>query len=147
MRGPNTQIEPKFPPIKTIADMLVEAQSAGSDVFSTIDIQHAFFSIKYKVGDTEPTTFYADCGTAVSSWGENLSGKYRYDRLVMGAQPSSAALYEVMTYALRGIPNVQIYCDDIFIHTQGYEAHLKTLNSLFSRLQYYGLKIASKDAS
>ena len=67
MRGPNTQIESKFPPIKTIADMLVEAQTANSDVFSTIDIQHVFFSIKYKVGDTEPTTFYADCGTAVSS--------------------------------------------------------------------------------
>lgn len=144
MRGPNTQIESKFPPIKTIGDMIVEAQTANSDVFSVIDIQHAFFSIKYKKGDNEPTTFYADCGNAVSSWGENLSGKYRYERLVMGAQPSSAAFYEVMNFALRGIPSVQIYCDDIFIHTRGNEQHLKVLEQLLSRLQYYGLKIASK---
>ena len=81
MRGSNTQIEPKFPPIKTIADMLIEAQTTNSDVFSTIDIQHSFFSIKYKVGDTEPATCYADYGTAVSSWGENLSGKYRFSVL------------------------------------------------------------------
>ena len=38
MRGPNIQIELKFPPIKTIADMLIEAQTANSDVFSTVDI-------------------------------------------------------------------------------------------------------------
>ena len=62
----------------------------------------------------------------------------------MGAQPSSAALYEVMNFALRGIPSVQIYCDDIFIHTKGNEYHLDILEQLFSRLQYYRLKIACK---
>ena len=54
---------------QNIEDMIIEAQTADSYVFSIIDIQYAFLSTKYKLGDKEPTTFYADCGNSVSSWG------------------------------------------------------------------------------
>ena len=39
----------------------------------------------------DATVFYADNGTNVSSWGENLSGRWGFKRCVIGAKPSSAA--------------------------------------------------------
>ena len=110
MRKPNSQFQPRYPPAKAIAQLLSEVQAAGSKIFSCFDVQHAFFSIHYEETDMEPTTFYADCGTNVSSWGENLSGRWKYKRVVMGAQPSSAALYEVMTRTLLGVLEYSYLC-------------------------------------
>ena len=62
----------------------------------------------------------------------------------MGAQPSSAALYEVMCYALQGLSNIQIYCDDVFIFTRTIADHLVVLKKVLLRLAYHGLKISPR---
>ena len=96
----------------------------------------------YTPGTTDPTSFTADCGVHLSSKGKSLSGKYQYKRLVMGSQASSAALYRVMEFVLRGLANVKVYCDDILVYTRTQREHLLTLNKILRRCIKYGIKLA-----
>ena len=123
---------------------MAEIQAAGSQLFSSIDIQHAFFSLHIMTGTEDATAFYADTGTNLSSWGENLSGRWVFKRCVMGAQPSSAALYKAMSFALQGVSDVVIYCDDLFMHSVTRKQHFEAIRKVLARLKKYGLEIAPK---
>ena len=61
MRYPNSQLVEKFAPVEPINQILTDLQSSDSRFFTTIDIQHSFFSIEYEEDDVAPTAFYADC--------------------------------------------------------------------------------------
>ena len=123
---------------------MAEIQSAGSQLLSSIDIQHTFFSLHIKKRTEDATAFYADTRTNLSSWGENLSGRWVFKRCVMGAQPSSAALYKAMSFALQGVSDVVIYCDDLFMHLVTRKLHFDAIRKVLGRLKKYGLKIAPK---
>ena len=116
-RKANLQLEEDFVPSKPVRHILAEIQKAGSKAFSSVDIQHAFFSTHLTPGTEDATALCAHCGYFLSSEGEFLTGKYIFKRSLMGSQPSSAALFKGMAFALRGVPNNVIYCDDVFIHT------------------------------
>ena len=139
MRKANEQLEDDFVPSKPVTHML-----AGPQVFSSVDVQHAFFSLELEPGTQDATAFYADSGSALRSEGGNLSGKYIFDRCVMGAQASSAALFKAMTFALRKMPNVIIYGDDLFIQRVEGKSHLQSINQLFEKLGRWGFKIAPR---
>ena len=62
MRKANEQLEDDFVPSKPVAHMLAEIQNSGSTIFSSVDVQHAFFSIHLTPGTEAATEFYADCG-------------------------------------------------------------------------------------
>ena len=118
MRKVNEHIlEEDFAPAIPITHLMADIQSADSQFFSSIDIQHPFFSLHIKKGSEDATAFYADTGTNLSTWGENLTGRWVFKRCDMGAQPSSAALYKAMGFALQGFSDIVIYCDDLFMHT------------------------------
>ena len=63
-------LEEDFAPAIPITHLMAEIQSAGSQLFSSIDIQHAFFSLHIMAGTEDATVFYADTGTNLTSWGE-----------------------------------------------------------------------------
>ena len=44
MRKANEQLEDDFVPSKPVTHLLAEIQNAESQVFSSVDIQHTFFS-------------------------------------------------------------------------------------------------------
>ena len=144
IRKANLQLEDDFVPSKPVSHMLANIQNSGSTVFSSVDIQHAFFSILLTAGTEDTTAFYADCGSFLSSEGKCLTGKWVFDRAVMGAQPSSAALFKVVNYALVGVPHIVIYCDDLFIHTKDKKTHYKVLELMLHRLKVHGLKISPR---
>ena len=137
-------LEEAFAPAIPITHLMAEVQSAGSQLFSSIDIQHAFFSLHIKKGTEDATAFYNDTGTNLFSWGENLSGNWVFKRCVIGAQPSSAALYKAMSFALQGVSDVVIYCDDLFMHLVTRKLHFDAIRKVLGRLKKYGLKIAPK---
>ena len=142
LRKVNEVLEDDFLPSKPVLQLLGEIQSTRSRYFSTMDIQSAFFSIRYSPGTNFPTAFYADCGTHLNPGGRSLMGKYIYKRLVMGCQSSSAALFRVMSYVLRDIPGCKVYCDDIIVYSQTEEEHLAILQAIFQRCAKYGIKLA-----
>lgn len=145
MRKVNEHIlEEDFAPAIPITHLMADIQSAGSQFFSYIDIQHAFFSLRIEKGTEDETAFYADTGTNLSLWGENLTGRWVLKRCVMEAQPSSAFLYKAMSYALQGLSDVVIYCDDLFMQTVNRQQHFDIIRNVLGRLREYCLKIAPK---
>ena len=62
----------------------------------------------------------------------------------MGAQPSPAALHNVMSFAMQGLPNLIVYVDDLMKHNNDRMQHLHGLGELFHRLASSGLKVAPK---
>ena len=142
-RKVNEQLIPDWLPAKPISHILAEVQASGAKYFSTIDIQSAFFSIKYDPNTVEPTAFYADCGNNVASNGECLTGRWKFLRMIMGAQHSSSALFRAMSMILRGLPFVKVYCDDLLIYTKTREEHIKALGIIFARIAKFGVKLAA----
>lgn len=124
--------------------MLSEVQIYGSTVFSTIDLQSAFFSIPLDQESSEITAFFANCENNVSSWGENLTGIYKYNRLVMGCQTSSSVLNKAMEITLHELPFVKVYCDDLLIISRTRPEHLNHLRLVFERIREYGVKLAAE---
>ena len=49
-----------------------------------------------------------------------------------------------MSYALQGLSDIVIYCDDVFMHTVTRQQHFTIIKNVLSRLKRYGLKIAPK---
>ena len=99
----NEQLVPDWLPAKPISHILAEVQASGTQYFSTIDIQSAFFSIQYDENTVEPTAFYADCGNSGASNGECLTGLWKFLRMIMGAQHSSSVLFRAMSMILKRI--------------------------------------------
>ena len=62
----------------------------------------------------------------------------------MGAQPSSAAFFKAMSYALQGLGDIVVYCDDLFVHSKNRIDQMAKINDMLHRLATYGLKIAPK---
>ena len=142
-RKVNEHLIPDWLPAKPISHILAEVQASGAKYFSTIDIQSAFFSIMYDPETVEPTAFYADCGDNVASNGECLTGRWKFFRMIMGAQHSSSALFRAMSMILRGLPFVKVYCDDLLVFTKTREEHIKALGIIFARIAKFGVKLAA----
>ncbi|GFO22577.1 Pol polyprotein [Plakobranchus ocellatus] len=60
---------------------------------------------------------------------------YEFLRMPFGMMNSGATLTRAVKKLLCGMDNVVDYIDDLLIHTETWEAHVKTLSELFKRLQ------------
>lgn len=138
----NGIVEDDFLPSKPVPRLLGEIQATQRKFFSTMDIQSAFFSIRCTPGTSYPTALYADSGTCLDVKRISHTGKYVYQRLVMGCQSSSASLFRGMSFVLRGIPGTKVYCYDIMVYSRTEEEHLAILGAMFQRCAIYGIKLA-----
>ena len=142
-RRVNKELVHEWLPSKRTLDMLNEVQVCGPQYFSTVDLQSAFFSIPYAAENSEANAFYADCGTNLATFGESLTGRWKYDRLVMGCQTSSAVLNRAMEICFSGLNFVKVYCDDLLIFSKTKEDHFYHLKQIFERLTKYGVKLSA----
>ncbi|GFN87462.1 Pol polyprotein [Plakobranchus ocellatus] len=60
---------------------------------------------------------------------------YEFLRMPFGMMNSGATLNRAVKKLLCGMDNEGDYIDDLLIHTETWEAHVKTLSELFRRLQ------------
>lgn len=56
-----------------------------------------------------------------------------------GLVTAGAQFTKMMRNVLQGIPNVVHYIDDVLIHTQSWEEHVKTLSQVLQRLREVNL--------
>lgn len=141
MRPINKVIFQDYVQAKPINHLFDEILSTGARVFATFYVKSAFFSISYTKGTNFPTTFYADCSNNLNSLtGESDTGRYVYDRLIMGAQSSFAALERAIEYTLQWLPNCRVYCDDVIVFTKDCNFHLDILKRMFQACAKHGLK-------
>lgn len=143
LREVNKVLEKDFVQARPLNQIFSVNQATNPKHFSTLDVKSAFFSKNYKEGSSDPTSFYADCGTYVKPFtGESDTGKYRYKKLVMEAQTSSAALERAMEMTLAGIPGVKVYADDVIIYSSSKEQHLDRVKRVFEGAAKFGIKFA-----
>ncbi|GFO20513.1 Zinc finger protein [Plakobranchus ocellatus] len=91
--------------------------------FSEIDLSIGYWQIPVRKEDIPKKAFVTmDC-------------HYEFLRMPFGMMNSGAMLTRVVKKLLCGMDKVVDYIDDLLIHTETWEAHVKTLSELFKRLQ------------
>ena len=69
-------------------------------------------------------------------------GVYFFKRLAMGLSNSAQTFQRVVEHVLDGLDGVFVYLDDLLIHSKDKQAHMKTLDKLFSKLEKAGMALA-----
>ena len=68
-------------------------------------------------------------------------GKFCYNRLAMGLTRSPDIRQELMENIFRDIENSDVFIDDIDAFSNSWEAHLKLLEQILTRLQDNGFTV------
>ncbi|GFR79428.1 zinc finger protein [Elysia marginata] len=91
--------------------------------FSKLDLSKGDWQIPVRKEDIPKTVFVTmDC-------------HYEFLRMPFGMMNSGATLTRAVKKLLCGMDNVGDYIDDLLLHTETWEAHVKTLVELFRRLR------------
>lgn len=68
-------------------------------------------------------------------------GLYQYKTLPFGMTNSPAAFNKVMREVMRDVEGVEMFVDDVLIHSPSFRQHLETLRIVLERLRSYNLTI------
>ena len=85
LRGWNKAYEKDYVHSKALTKLFMEVQADNPTMYSKMDVKSAFFAICTSENTNDTTTFYADCGRHLNSRGNSDTGRYKYNRLIMGA--------------------------------------------------------------
>ncbi|GFO39480.1 Zinc finger protein [Plakobranchus ocellatus] len=109
--------QPMTPPADTFQGM------EKDQYFSKIDLSKGYWQIPVRKEDISKTALVTmDC-------------HYEFLRMPFGMMNSGATLTRAVKKLLCGMDNVVDYIDELLIHTETWEAHVKTQSELFRRLQ------------
>ena len=100
---------------------------AKDHFFTKIDLTKGYWQIPMKVEIKSLTAFITP------------NGLYQFKMMPFGLVNAPATFSTVMRTLTAGMENIDNYMDDILIHTQSWETHLRTLTTLLSRLRKAGL--------
>jgi hypothetical protein len=119
--------------IKEIQECIDTIGRQKSTIFSTVDLRCGFWQMGLKKGSQEQTAF-------------SVPGRGRFQWLVtpMGLKGSPASFQRMMDTVMEGLPHVQVYIDDILIHSPDEASHLIHLQECLARLRMFNLKINLK---
>ena len=105
------------------------ALANGCFIFSSIDTSNACYNIPIKLEDKHKLTITTPLG--------NCS----YDYLSMDMAASSTYFHQQTNEALKAIPQVFCYLDDIIAMSRNLTDYGRTLNQVFTRLRDHGLVV------
>ena len=123
----NTSTLPDRYPIPVIEDLL--HQCYGTSVFSTVDLEKAFYQVPMAEEDI--------CKTAITT----PFGMFEFLRMPLGLRNATQTFQRFMDSLLRELPFAHCYLDDIIVTSHSHEEHLQHLRTLFQVLQRAGLSI------
>jgi len=116
--------------MRDVNNCIHEIGKSGSRLFSTIDLTLWFWQMVLKPEGREYTAF--------TVYG---MGQFEFKTNPMGLLGCPASFQRLMEAAMKGIPNVLVYIDDILIHSNTHEEHRQILRQVFQRLKHFNLKI------
>jgi hypothetical protein len=99
----------------------------GSKIFSTLDLIWGFWQIEVDPEDVEKTAFVTEFGS------------YEWKCMPMGLKNSPSTFQRIMRKALGEFEFVEVYIDDILIHSTDVETHKQHLEAVLNRLKQEGL--------
>lgn len=126
-RKVNEVLEDANFPIPRIQDLLLNLR--GCDVFSVMDIRHAFFTIELHPESRKITAFSCEFG------------KYQFKFLPQGLKISPAIFQQKIHETLEGLEHSHPYIDDITTGTKGIETHFKALREVFTEIRRVNFKL------
>ena len=101
--------------------------------FSALDLSSAFFQLPLEVASRKYTAF------TIPGF-----GKFQYKVAPMGYASSPLNFAMMIDIAVRGLPNLISYIDDLLVVSTGFQSHTTDLEQCFNRLRYHGLKLNGK---
>ena len=127
-RSLNRVTEPDRYPIPHLQDFTANMQ--GASVFSHIDLVRAFHQIPVEPADIPKTAITTPFGL------------YEFTRMPFGLRNAAQTFQRFINEALRGLPFVYAYIDDLLIASVTEEEHLQHLRMVLERLQEHGILIS-----
>ncbi|CAB0031619.1 unnamed protein product [Trichogramma brassicae] len=113
-------------PLPIIEDLL---QESPGKVFSTVDLQKAFYQIPVAEQDIEKTAVTTPFGL------------FEFLGTITGLPNSAQTMQRTINHVLRKLPFAKAYVDDIFVASNSHAEHLTHLRQLFETLREANLKI------
>ena len=110
------------------------ASLEGSQFFSSLDLTAAFNQIPMDEESKDLTSFVTADGT------------WRYNRMPFGLVNGPAVFSRFIDTVLAGLKWTVclVYMDDVLVHTATFEEHLDALQSVFERIDAFGLRFKAK---
>lgn len=96
---------------------------SSSKYFSTIELKCGYSQIVLEESSIPKTAF------------STPDGHYEYLKMSFGLKNALAEFSRIMQQVLGHLPFVQIYLDDIIIHSKAFEEHLTYLKAVFQCLE------------
>jgi hypothetical protein len=115
---------------KEITECIGDIGRANSTIFLTLDLTSGFWQIKLN-DESQPLTAFTILG----------KGQFHWDSSPMELLGCPASFQCFMETVLRNINKVQVYIDDVLLHTATHEEHLKVLEKVFKSLHQNHLKV------
>ena len=100
--------------------------------FSEIDLCKGYWQIPLDSASKECTAF------------STKKGLMQFTRMPFGLKTACASFVRLMRKVTDGLENISCYFDNIVVHTQDWDSHLKALIKLFDRLRECGLTAGPK---
>jgi Reverse transcriptase (RNA-dependent DNA polymerase) len=116
--------------MKEITECIGDIGRANSTIFSTLDLTSGFWQMQLDE-KSQPLTAFTIPG----------QGQYQWITSPMGLLGCPASFQRLMEWVLRNISNIIVYIDDLLVHTNTHEDHVKMLEQVLQRLHSHNLKI------
>ncbi|CAE1249037.1 Transposon Ty3-I Gag-Pol polyprotein,Transposon Ty3-G Gag-Pol polyprotein [Acanthosepion pharaonis] len=123
----NAQTIPDKYPIPHIKDFALSLE--GAMVFTNLDLRKAFYRIPIEPTDIPKTAITTSFGL------------YEFTRMSFGLRNAAQSFQRLIDEVLRGLSYTYAYIDDVLIASKTHEEHYYHLQTVFQRLQHYGLKL------
>ena len=115
--------------MKDVSECIGDIGRAGSHIFSTLDLTAGFWQMPLDE-KSRPYTAFTIPGL----------GQFQWTRGAMGLKGCPGSFQRLVELAVKGIPGIIVYIDDLLVHSSSHEEHRRLLKLLFQRLRQVGLK-------
>ncbi|XP_062538267.1 uncharacterized protein K02A2.6-like [Armigeres subalbatus] len=105
---------------------------SGSKIFSIIDLSDAYLQVEVDDKSKKLLTI------------NTHRGLFRFNRLAPGVKSAPGIFQQLMSKMVSGIRGVEVFLDDILVHSKTLEEHNRILNMLFRRLFEYGFHLRAE---
>jgi len=119
--------------MKDVSECIGEIGRSNSTIFSTLDLTSGFWQMLLHP-KSRPYTAFTIPGMGQFQWVTSAMG-------LLGCPSTFQRLVEAV---VQGLQNVIVYIDDLIVHSNSHEDHLKILDQLFARLKAHNLKVNLK---